>query len=263
VITGPDGKPWHSWRVLILPFIDEQKLYDQYKWDEPWDGPNNRKLLDKIPLAYADRVYGENKNYYTHYVAITGDGMAFSPEGVKFEANNLSAAIAGGRRIAEFTDGLSNTLLVGPAGPDRKIPWMKPEDIQIGDEVPAIGAKNGFPAPYKAERGNVAPFLRCDGSVTGLFEGLDKEVFRMMLTRHGGEVVDWDRVPQFNAPQSGQLAPVIYILRDEKGAILRDEKGASARLVMEPAPPGELELVPPPPAVERKPTRPVELKKAE
>src|SRR5437016_5175694 len=46
-ILGPDGKPWHSWRVLILPFIEQQRLYNEYNFDEPWDGPNNRKLASR------------------------------------------------------------------------------------------------------------------------------------------------------------------------------------------------------------------------
>lgn len=46
IVVGPDGKPWHSWRVLLLPYLDERALYEEYKWDEPWDGPNNRRLIE-------------------------------------------------------------------------------------------------------------------------------------------------------------------------------------------------------------------------
>ncbi|MDH3719020.1 MAG: DUF1559 domain-containing protein, partial [Planctomycetota bacterium] len=48
-VAGPDGKPWHSWRVLILPFIEAEPLYAMYNFDEPWDGPNNRKLAAAAP----------------------------------------------------------------------------------------------------------------------------------------------------------------------------------------------------------------------
>ena len=51
ITRGPDGKPWHSWRILILPWLEQQDIYDRYRFDEPWDGPNNRKLH-----AAADRV---------------------------------------------------------------------------------------------------------------------------------------------------------------------------------------------------------------
>src|SRR5262245_23505539 len=48
-VTGPDNRPWHSWRVLLLPFIDQAALYTRYKFDEPWDGPGNRTLLYEMP----------------------------------------------------------------------------------------------------------------------------------------------------------------------------------------------------------------------
>src|SRR5205085_8095175 len=53
---GPDGKTVHSWRVELLPYLDEEDLYKQYKLDEPWDSENNRKLLDKMPAVYLHPV---------------------------------------------------------------------------------------------------------------------------------------------------------------------------------------------------------------
>src|SRR4051794_3818491 len=52
VITDPDGKPLLSWRVLLLPFLDEQALYEQFKLDEPWDSPNNKPLLSRMPKVF-------------------------------------------------------------------------------------------------------------------------------------------------------------------------------------------------------------------
>ena len=46
--TDADGKPLHSWRTLILPFLDQARLYNEYRFDEPWDGPNNRKLAGRL-----------------------------------------------------------------------------------------------------------------------------------------------------------------------------------------------------------------------
>ena len=48
-VTDKDGNPMHSWRVLILPFVDENALYAMYDFDEPWDGPNNSKLAAQCP----------------------------------------------------------------------------------------------------------------------------------------------------------------------------------------------------------------------
>src|SRR6478735_1777869 len=43
-IADADGKPMHSWRVLLLPYLEQKALHRQYRFDEPWDGPNNLKL---------------------------------------------------------------------------------------------------------------------------------------------------------------------------------------------------------------------------
>src|SRR5581483_4336211 len=53
VLRGPDGRPLHSWRVLILPYISEQALYAEFKLDEPWDSAHNIRLLDRMPRLYA------------------------------------------------------------------------------------------------------------------------------------------------------------------------------------------------------------------
>src|SRR5678816_1789236 len=50
--TDESGRPIHSWRVMILPQLDEMGLYSRYRWDEPWDGPNNSKLLSEMPAVY-------------------------------------------------------------------------------------------------------------------------------------------------------------------------------------------------------------------
>jgi len=227
-IMGPDDKPWHSWRVLLLPYLDQAALYNQYKFDEPWNGPNNKKLLEKMPAVFADPIYGENKDYYTHYVAITGDGMAFSADGAEFDGKELGPALNAGMGIQNFTDGTSNTLLAGPAGPDRKIPWMKPEDIKVDDKFPELGKKGSFALPHKSDKGNFGPFLRCDGSVTGILDSIDKKTFRSLLTLNGGEVIG--DYPTFNPPNAaGRAAPVIYIIKDGKKTV--------ARLVMEPLEP--------------------------
>src|SRR5262245_6222164 len=47
-----DNKPLLSWRVQILPFVEQEALYKQFKLDEPWDSPNNKKLIDVVPRLY-------------------------------------------------------------------------------------------------------------------------------------------------------------------------------------------------------------------
>src|SRR4051794_10739862 len=51
-VYDKDGRPLYSWRVLILPYLGEKKLYEEFRLDEPWDGPHNKKLLAKMPEVF-------------------------------------------------------------------------------------------------------------------------------------------------------------------------------------------------------------------
>lgn len=226
VLLGPDGKPWHSWRVLILPYIEQAELYNQYHFDEPWDGPRNSKLLEKIPGVYTDPIHGENPGHYTNYAAICGEAMAFDSEGVEFDGENVP--FDGGRWMAEFTDGTSNTLMIAPVSPDLEIPWLKPADVTVEDSVPPLGKKGSFPLPYQIGSARVAPFLRCDGSVVGLKEMTDPQMLYAALTRGGGEPLSWEKFPTVRVRSGAQEIPVIYVEKKETGV--------SVRLLLEAAP---------------------------
>jgi len=67
VVLGPNGKPWHSWRVLLLEAIDPT-LFRQYSFDEPWDGPNNSKLLFLMPSCYRCPLDRRSNSSFTSYV---------------------------------------------------------------------------------------------------------------------------------------------------------------------------------------------------
>jgi hypothetical protein len=202
VVYGPDGKPWHSWRVLILAYLEQQPLYDAYRFDEPWDGPNNRKLLDKMPDVY--RMPGDT-SHFTHYVVPVGPNVAFLSEGAKVPEGKDATSFApyaqnhkGYRGIVDFTDGTSNTIAAGTISPGRKIEWMKPEDLpivvdpMIGLASPSLGDEKGFATPYKSDDGPFGVFLFTDGSVRSIHQSVDKRVFSALLTPNLGEVVSSD-----------------------------------------------------------------------
>jgi hypothetical protein len=67
-IADENGRPMHSWRILLLPYIERGDLYKQYRFDEPWDGPNNRKLASQMPGLYrcAGHDYGEGEFHTTY-----------------------------------------------------------------------------------------------------------------------------------------------------------------------------------------------------
>jgi len=133
VLNGPDGRPWHSWRVLILPFFDDRSLraiYDRYKFDEPWDGPHNKQLLDPMPTVYTDHPAGAPADTFTRYAAVTGPGTMFAAEGVAFDPTIKPRRIGHGMREHDLRDD-AFTLVIGTLSGDAEVPWMKPEDVVV------------------------------------------------------------------------------------------------------------------------------------
>jgi hypothetical protein len=148
----------YSWRVAILPFIERKDLYDQYRFDEPWDGPNNIKLLDKMPSFYRDpNDAPDSKN--ASYFVLTGPGTVF--DGDK------------GTQPREIVDGMSNTILVVQA--KRDIPWTKPEDIPYDAEKPLPKLGGFYEGVFLA--------ALCDGSVHVLQETIDEKIKRLLITK--------------------------------------------------------------------------------
>lgn len=185
-VYGPDGKPWHSWRVLVLPYLEEKSLYDLYKFEESWDGPNNRKLLERMPSVYRDPVHGESEDYFTHYAAASGPGTAFPSEGKHFNGNAKDLfdhlkETSGTKRISDISDGLGNAILVGSISPDRRIPWMKPEDVTFSDTFPLPGQRGSFAAPYKIHNGMGGVFLLAGGLAGGIRNDIDLQYWRNLI----------------------------------------------------------------------------------
>ena len=98
-IPDEDGRPMHSWRVLILPYLEEQALFEQYDFDQPWDGPNNRQLSQTIIPLFQSPGSSAGGEPTTDYVLVTGPGTAF----------------VGGESVksTEIRDGTSATIMVG------------------------------------------------------------------------------------------------------------------------------------------------------
>lgn len=128
-IADEEGKPMHSWRVLLLPFLDGNVVYKQYRFDEPWDGPNNRKLADQMPSIYALHGCEKPGNVTTNYLRVVGDTTA-SPSNRTISDRDV-------------TDGTASTLLI-VENIDAGIHWMEPRDLAFDSMSFVIGAQNGI-----------------------------------------------------------------------------------------------------------------------
>ena len=136
-ICDSEGKPLLSWRVALLPFLDEQELYDQFQLDQPWDSPANRPLMDRMPKVYANPKLPPDANRgKTCYKTFVGTNTVFQhlphTPNEPGESEQLSQwtmqSLYGSQR------GLSNLVFVFEAG--EPVAWTKPDDFRYSEEGP-------------------------------------------------------------------------------------------------------------------------------
>lgn len=171
-IADEDGKPMHSWRVLILPFLEQKPLYDRYRFDEPWDGPNNRLLAGSMPTVFRCPSEQAAAPGVTSYAVVSGPGTVFDgPQSTAFSAIN---------------DGTSYTLLaVEFAGSD--IHWMEPRDLDASQLTAVVNAPDGVNISSEHPGGANAVFA--DGHVQFLSSSIDPQTLHDLTTISGGEPV--------------------------------------------------------------------------
>lgn len=180
-VAGPDGRPWHSWRVLILPYIEQGPLYEEYSFSEPWDGPNNRKLADRMPRTFAFHGTAKPGNTVTNYLAVVGD------ETVWPAARRMTRT--------DVTDGTSTTIqIVENRG--AGVHWMEPRDLTFADLDFRLNSPTGVSSPYTDPA-----VAMVEGSVRRLRPNLSPAVLRALLTARGGEKLEearpggWELIP--------------------------------------------------------------------
>lgn len=170
-IADKDGKPMHSWRVLILPYLGQSYLYDIYDFSKPWDSPENRNVLNMMPDVYrcpSDVKQGAPSTT-TSYAASFGPHCVFrGSEPV---------------RIPDIADGTSNTIIVGEAS-GAAIPWTKPVDVDVS-QFPLVGDPRGFSSEHKGG----CQILLGDGSVRFVSEHTPEPTLRALYTFDGNETV--------------------------------------------------------------------------
>ncbi len=160
------GKPLLSWRVHLLPYLGEDKLYKEFKLNEPWDSEHNKKLIERMPAIYASHNRKLNEVGMTVYLAPIHE----------------SAVWTGGKpiRLVDIKDGSSNTVLLVPVADEHAVIWTKPEDWKLDLQQPTKGLR-------RDDAGNI-PVLIVDGAIRWLSEKLESKIWRAAFTRSGSEV---------------------------------------------------------------------------
>ena len=172
------GMPLLSWRVYLLPFLDQAPLFNQFHLNEPWNSPNNLPLLDKMPEIFRSRGI-HNGSHKTGIQILAGKGAYDQP---------LPDNIVGyGPRLRSMIDGPSNTILALETPPEAAVDWTRPDgDIQFDLANPL----KGLPLTgLKDVAADGVLTLFGDGSVGTLRPTISAANFSALATWGGNEVI--------------------------------------------------------------------------
>jgi hypothetical protein len=178
-VADKNGKPMHSWRALLLPFLEgvPQDLVAKYNFDEPWDSVGNRKVTD-VPLAvYHCPSEPSAKEPTTSYMMVVGlHTISDGPHS---------------RRGSDITDGFSNTIMLVEVA-DSGVGWAEPKDLDFDKIDFKI---NGKKRPGISSQHSDGAFIALgDGSVRFIVDATKPELIKAMLTIDGGEKIPGDGV---------------------------------------------------------------------
>ncbi len=169
-MCDPNGKPLLSWRVAILPYIEQEALYRQFNFDEPWDGPNNSKLIALMPKVYALPNGAAPPSGNTYYRVFVGNGAAFD-------------WCKGAKIPDDFGDGTANTILIAEAA--TAVPWTKPDELDFNPNGPLPALGGHFSSGYAVGM--------ADAAVQQIPQTVSPQTLKAAITRSGGDVLgpDW------------------------------------------------------------------------
>lgn len=166
-IETTDGKPYHSWQTMILPFIEEGQLHNQIDFDQPWTDPTNKPLFQvEIPLylnpAIEEKVSPKNLGL-SHYVG-----------------NKYLMKTNGNMGIRHIKDGTSNTIMAVEVGENFK-PWGDPTNI--ADPVNIVGGRSKPPFSGGSH------IMMSDGRVIFVSDKIDAGLLKKLSTPDNGDIV--------------------------------------------------------------------------
>jgi tetratricopeptide (TPR) repeat protein len=162
--SGEGKKTGLSWRVHILPYLEQAELYNQFHLDEAWDSPHNMALVSQMPDVF--KVQGVDQPGMTTMHVFASPNTPFDPEKPT--------------GIRDIIDGTSNTIMAVVAGPETAAPWTKPGGLTL-DSANPVGALG--------TTGPVFPVAFCDGSVKNISVNVDPQVLSNLIQFNDGNPV--------------------------------------------------------------------------
>jgi hypothetical protein len=169
-VADRNGQPMHSWRVLILPYLECHDLYSRYDFAEPWDGPKNRLLRTEMPDVYRCPCYRGQKASATNYVAVVDPTTAWPGD----------RALA----VSEIADGTSHTVLLVEID-DSDITWTEPRDMSLAQATDGVNVDRQH--GISSNHADGAMVGLADGSSFALPNDADPEAIKAWLTINGKE----------------------------------------------------------------------------
>lgn len=169
-IASEDGTPMHSWRVLILPFLDRPELHAKYDFSQPWNSETNSRLAKEMPDTYAFTGDYDSDLVYTNYVAVLGEDTFWPGQN--------------SRTTEELTDELSSTIVI-MENINGKMHWMEPRELMMDTMSFKLNQPNGLGSKYENPAVLMADFFTHE-----IDTKMPKNVFRALLTVNGQEPVD-------------------------------------------------------------------------
>ncbi len=172
-VADATGQPMHSWRVALLPFLNQMPLYQRYLQSEPWDGPNNALLHGQALWEFKCPIEKPSgPSTQTSFLAVTGPGTIWD--------------LPQPATLVSIGDGTSNTILLVEVH-GSGVPWIEPRDLHVAQMNPRINAPHGQ-GPSSSHERQGAHVAFADGSVRFVRNNaLTTQQFRALLTANGGE----------------------------------------------------------------------------
>jgi hypothetical protein len=188
--TDANGRKLHSWRTLLLPYLDEAALYDELHLDEPWDSPHNLAVENRIRARIKDffacpkdPVFRQSQWFDTNYFAVLGPRTIWGVDG------SVS--------LDEVADGTQRTIcIVEVAG--SGVHWMEPRDLHFDrmsfavNELSNHGLSSHHGNDSRTKHTGVCNVGVLDGSVFALPASIsERDLRELLIIDDDAPALDW------------------------------------------------------------------------